>query len=955
MSKQQKSGYQLEYMQKYRDPSPGSGNKKQEPAKPPQKRHGCVRVLIWLVQLGLIGLLLGVVAFIGGYVYLSGQLSDAIAQVETFRGTGLGGTPRFYDRNGTLLFELHTTEKRRWLAYSEIPKVVIDATIAVEDDTFWTNPGFDPAAIVAALVSNYRNPDGRPVGASTITQQLVRHIAFTYEERVSTTYERKLREIFLAFIMTQRRSKEAIVQMYLNEIYYGNLAYGIEAAAQTYFGKSAVDLNLSEAAFLAGLPQSPVDWDPYANYEGAKERQEFILDLMLEDGTIDYIAAEVAKGAPFKMHPLITVVDEVENTVLEAPHFVLYAQNELEQRYGPDALTRGGWQIITSLDLNMHSMAEQVAREQVAARAASNDVSNAAIVILKPTTGEILAMVGSLNYFDETIDGQVNIALSPRQPGSSIKPITFASAMERGWTTADVLWDVPIELDLGGGEKMRPRNYDGYFHGPVLFRDALANSYNIPPVQLLRDIGVPTMIATARTMGIESLDQGSNYYGLAVTLGGGEVKLLEMAQTYATFANMGERPRLTSILRITDSRGNVVYDVQQERLPPLKAIDPRIAFVISDILDDDAARIPAMGRNNALELPFPAAAKTGTTNDFRDNWTMGYTPGVVVGVWLGNADGHPMQDSSGLQTAAPVWNRIMNNIHADPEMMKNLMVDGRLPATDFIPPPGIEARLVCLPQGTGGSQCTATRQDWFLSGAATHGIARVGYNTYKDRNPGAWTLNTLPLPAAEAQKVTRQELDDGSRPPLPTTCVVNSSRAYEGVTTRLMLPIPPYYPDEVRARLWAQRNGYNHMAPPTVCPISLTSSLTASDVSSSSGSDLNSSSGSGSVLQQTVPLEYNITAPTSGQKLTGNVLIIGTVLYDPAQVAYYQLEISSSASPGVWTLIGTTHTEAVRAGLLEQLDTESLPAGDYTIRLLLVGPAGETAVTPYTVPVTISP
>ncbi|MCB8943779.1 MAG: transglycosylase domain-containing protein [Ardenticatenaceae bacterium] len=953
MSKQQNSGYRLEYMEKFYEKQPQPGKKK-EPEKPPPKRHGCVRVFIWMVQLGLIGLLLGVVAFIAGYIYLSNQLSDAIAQVENFRGTGLGGTPRFYDRNGNLLFELHTTEKRRWLAYSEIPPNVIDATIAVEDDTFWTNPGFDPAAIVAALVNNYRNPDGRPVGASTITQQLVRHIAFTYEERVGTSYERKLREIFLAFIMTQRRSKEAIIQMYLNEIYYGNLAYGIEAAAQTYFGKSAVDLSLGEAAFLAGLPQSPVDWDPYTNYVGAKERQEMILDLMLEDGNIDYITAEVAKGAPFKLHPLITVVDQVENTVLEAPHFVLYAQQELEQRYGPDALTRGGWQIITSLDLNIHSMAEQVAREQVAARAAINDVSNASVVILKPSTGEILAMVGSLDYFNEAIDGQVNVALSPRQPGSSIKPITFASAMERGWTTADVLWDVPIELEIGDNEKMHPRNYDGYFHGPVLFRDALANSYNIPPIQILRDIGVPTMIATARTMGIESLDQGANYYGLAVTLGGGEVKLLEMAQAYATFANYGERPRLTSILRITDSRGNVVYDVQQERLPPLKAIDPRIAFVISDILDDDQARIPAMGRDNSLDLPFPAAAKTGTTNDFRDNWTMGYTPGVVVGVWLGNADGHPMRDSSGLQTAAPVWNRIMTNIHANPEMMQSLMVDGRLPATDFIPPPGIEARLVCLPQGTGGSQCTATRQDWFLAGSPTHGIGRIGYNTYNDRNPGAWTLNTLPLPAAEAQKVTRQELEDGTVPPLPTLCVVNSSRAYEGVSTRLFLPIPPYYPDEVEARLWAQRNGYNHMAPPSVCPISLTSSLQVSE-SGSSGSDLSDSAGSGSVLQQSIPLEYNITAPTSGQKLSGNVPIIGTVLFDPAQVAYYQLEISSNLAPETWTLIGTSHTEAVRAGLLEQLNTEGLPPGDYVVRLLLVGPDGGTAVTPYSVPVTIGP
>jgi membrane peptidoglycan carboxypeptidase len=632
-------------------------------------------------------------------------------------------------------------------------------------------------------------------------------------------------------------------------------------------------------------------------------------------------------------------------------------QNELEQRFGPDALTRGGWQVITSLDLNMHKMAEQVAREQVAARAAVNDVSNASAVILKPSSGEILAMVGSLNYFDENIDGQVNVALSPRQPGSSIKPVTYASAMERGWSTADVLWDVPIELDLGDGQKMRPVNYDRSFHGPVLFRDALANSYNIPPIQLLRDIGVGTMIATARSMGIESLDQGANYYGLAVTLGGGEVTLLELSQAYATLANMGQRPRLTTVLRITDSRGNVVYDLQQERLPPLRAIDPRIAFIISDILDDDQARIPAMGVNSALELPFPAAAKTGTTDDFRDNWTMGYTPGVVVGVWFGNADGHPMRDSSGLQTAAPAWNRIMTQIHADPAMMQSLLVDGRLPPTEFVPVPGIEARLVCLPRGTGGSQCTATRQDWFLAGGSKHGVSGISYNTYSDQNPGAWTLTALPLPAAEAQQVSRQPLEDGTVPPAPTTCVINTSRSYEGVSRRLFLPMPPYYEDEVRARVWAQRNGYHNIAPATVCPLSLTEGLTAVSVSSSdSSSNLSSNNASGgSLLQQTAPLEYNITSPTPGQKLAGNVPVLGTVLFDPDQVSYYKLEISSGFNPEAWTTLGTNHTEAVRAGLLEQLNTEVLAPGDYTLRLVLVGADGNFVATPYSVPITIGP
>ncbi len=946
------SGYQFEYMNKHYGEPPQKKNGRSQPPSP-KNRSGCGRIFIFFVQLGLVGLLIGLLTFMGGYLYLSNQLSDAITQVESFRGTGLGGTPRFFDRNGELLFELHTTEKRRWLAYNEIPKVAIDAAVAVEDDTFWTNPGFDPAAIGAALFRNYQNPDGRPVGASTITQQLVRHIAFSYEERVSASYERKLREIFLAFIMTQRRSKEAIVQMYLNEIYYGNLAYGIEAASQIYFGKAATELSLGEAAFLAGLPQSPIDWDPYTNFEGAKERQEFILDLMLDDGVITRIDAEVAKSVPIIIQPRISVLDEVADTTLEAAHFVLYVQRELEKRFGPDALTRGGWQVTTSLDLEMHTMAESVARATVESRSVTHNVSNGSVVILKPNTGEILAMVGSLDYFDASIDGQVNIALSPRQPGSSIKPITFASAMQQGWTTADVLWDVPIELDLGGGEKMWPRNYDGRFHGPVLFRDALANSYNIPPVMLVRDIGVPAMIATGRTMGINSLDAGSQFYGLAVTLGGGEVPLIEMTQAYATFANGGQKPRLTSILRITDSRGNVVYDVQQERLPASNAIDPRIAYIITDILDDDNARIPAMGRNNALELPFPAAAKTGTTNDFRDNWTMGYTPGVVVGVWMGNADGTPMVDSSGLRGAAPVWNAIMRNIHADERMLQSLMVDGRLPSTDFIPPPGIEARLVCLPRGTGGTQCGSTRQDWFLTNTAVHGHTSISYNTNSTRNLGAWTLRTLPLPAADAQQVDQAELNDGTRPPLPTHCVINSSRNYQGASTRLFLPPPTYYPDEVRARVWAARNGYHNMAPPTVCPISLTRAIPT--VESSGADSAGSSNNGGNVIQQSVPIEYNITSPTPNQKLQGTVPILGTVLFDPAQVLYYKLELGSGSNPNEWITIGTTHNQAVRSGSLEQLATDSLPAGDYVLRLVLVGQDGNFVVTPYQVPVIVEP
>ncbi|MCB0029394.1 MAG: penicillin-binding protein, partial [Anaerolineales bacterium] len=538
------SDYRFEYLDLPQRQTPGGAGG----GKPKGSRLW--RAIVVLFQLAIIGILVVLVGAAGGYLYLSQQLEGHIDKVLAYQGQGPGGTPRFYDRNGTLLFELTTVEKRKWLTYSEIPQIVKDATVAVEDDTFWTNPGFDPAAIGAAILSNYRNEGDRPVGASTITQQLVRSIVFTYEERVGTSYERKIREIFLAGILTQKRSKESILTMYLNEIYYGNLAYGIEAAAQTYFGKPATELTLAEAALLVGLPQSPIELDPYFNFEAAKARQELVLDLLAEDGQYSAAEIEAAKAETLTLASLISPNEEAVDTVLEAAHFVVYVQRELERRYGPDAITRGGWQITTSLDLNMHTMAETAAREWIAEWAPAHDVDNASVVILKPGTGEILTMVGSLDYFDSENDGQVNVALQPRQPGSSIKPITYAAAMEVGWTTGDVLWDVPIKLDLGNGELMQPVNYDGRYHGPILLRDALANSYNIPPIELIRDIGIPTMISTARKMGITSLQELPGFYGLSITLGGGEVPLLEMSHAYATLANYGRRPQLTSILRI---------------------------------------------------------------------------------------------------------------------------------------------------------------------------------------------------------------------------------------------------------------------------------------------------------------------------------------------------------------------------------------------------------------------
>ncbi len=904
---------------------------------------GCARTLMLLAIGGAVLILIGVIGVFASYLYLSDELAGAIDQVTAYQGQGPGGTPRFYDRHGTLLFELKTAEKRRWLDYQEIPEHLVDATVAVEDDTFWANQGFDPEAIVAALISNYRNPGDRPAGASTITQQLVRHIAFSYEERVRPSYKRKVREVFLAFILTRRRNKQDIMTMYLNEIYYGNLAYGIEAAAQTYFAKPASILSLAEAAFLAGLPQAPYDLDPYNNYEAAKSRQEFVLSLMAEEGSITFETAESAKEKVITLAPLIPVEYDADTELLEAPHFVLYVQNQLEKRYGPEALIRGGWQIQTTLDLNLQKFAEQAAREWVAARAGQHDVDNASIVVLKPGTGEILAMVGSLNYFDDEIDGQVNVSLQPRQPGSSIKPITYAAAMERGWTTGDVIWDVPIELNQGNGQKLIPKNYDNRYHGPVLLRDALANSYNIPPIQLIRDIGIPSFISTGRKMGIQSLTESPGYYGLVLTLGGGEVPLLEMTHAYATLSNMGQRPHLTGLLQITDSRDRFVYELRQDRLPAVNAVDPRIAYIITDILDDDAARAPAMGRNNSLALPFPAAAKTGTTNDFRDNWTLGYTPGVVVGVWVGNTDGHPMRNSSGLRGAAPLWRTIMEHIYADETIKNELTSWGVEPATEFNMVPGINEQEVCVPRGTGGGSCTSKRTDLFLHGGPIHGVQRLGYVPDTITNPGAWTLAVAPLSNADAQQAQQQPQEAGVQAPIQTVCVINMARPPANVSRMLLLPVPPFYPDEIRARRWAQQNGYQ-MAPSVVCPQSVARTALDQGSSAESGND----------APAPVSAEWRITSPLPGEQVTGLVPIMGTANFDSSEVQYYKLEIGSGVSPSSWTTFGTTHNQGVVNGVLENLQANALPPGQYVIRLIIVGNDGNFP-SPFSVPITIVP
>ena len=648
---------QRPYAQRYHVPPP--------PAPPEERRPGIgctAQALIALLAVVLL-FLLTVCGALAAYAAIAADLPAP----EALRGRAAPFvSTRIYDRNGHLLYEIFDPAggRRTLVPYDEISPYLINATVATEDARFWQHGGVDPIAFLRAV---YYNVTERRIvsGFSSIPQQLARLVFLSPEERTEQSLRRKIREVVLATEISRRYPKRDILEIYLNEINYGNLAYGIGAAADTYFGKKASDLTLAEAALLAGLPQAPAYWDPYANLERAKRRQAVVLDLMVEAGYITPAEAEAAKAEPLHLQPV--------RSHIEAPHFVIWVQQQLEQKYGADVLYRSGLRVYTTLDSRLQSIAQEEVQAHLATLA-DRHATNAALVALEPDTGEILAMLGSADFNDLEIDGQVNVALRLRQPGSSIKPVTYVTAFEKGWTPATLLWDVQTEFKDALGRPYVPKNYDGKEHGPVLVRGALARSLNIPAVKTLDFVGLPAMLDTAHRLGIESLNRPD--YGLSLTLGGGDVTLLEMVGAYAVFANGGRRVPPVSILRIEDMQGRVLEEYQ----PPAgeQVLSPQHAYLITDILADNKARAPAFGRNNVLKLSRPAAAKTGTTDDWRDAWTIGYTPELVAGVWVGNSDNSPMKKVSGARGAGPIWHNFMERALADQ------------PASQFPRPAGIE-------------------------------------------------------------------------------------------------------------------------------------------------------------------------------------------------------------------------------------------------------------------------
>ena len=633
-------------------------------------------------------------------------------------------TTRIFDRNGNLLYEIldPNAGRRNYVSMDSISPFITAATIATEDKKFYNHPGFDPFAIMRTLWQNYTYIDTMP-GASTITQQLARTLLFSPEERSQRTVQRKAREIVLAAEITRRYSKDEILELYLNEIYYGNLAYGIEAAAETYFNTTADKLSLSQAAFLAGLPQSPSVYDIFTNREVTLRRLKQVLTIMYqlsqEKGCIEVsnsvqpvcVNSKIAEEAAL----------EIENYdfklslgSIQYPHWVNYIRSILEEKYGAQTIYRSGFSVYTTLDPWLQNQAEQIVYNHVT-ELVDHEVSNGALITIHPATGEILVMVGSADFSNEDISGQVNMTVSPRQPGSAIKPLTYTAAFEKGWTPATLLWDVYSEFPPSGDPNdprppYIPVNYDERYHGPVTVRDALANSYNIPAVKTLDFVGIfddieisgeDGLISFAKRMGISTLR--SSDYGLSLTLGGGEVTLLDLTAAFAVFANGGRRIQPVAITRIEDFRGELVY--QFEKRIGEQVIRPEHAFLINSILSDNDARTPMFGADSVLNLPFAAAAKTGTTNDFRDNWTVGYTPDFTVGVWVGNADYTPMQDTTGLSGAAPIWAEFMQVI--------SQYLSGGNPSS-FIKPAGVVERTICEVSGTEPSGwCPSERNEYF--------------------------------------------------------------------------------------------------------------------------------------------------------------------------------------------------------------------------------------------------
>ncbi len=676
-------------------------------------------IVLFAVLLSLISSGVG-----GAFAYYQAQLPllNGMANHTLFQST------RIYDRKGRLLYELYDPKygRRTYVNYNDISPLLITATVAAEDHTFWNNSGVDFQGTLRAAIANLQNKTVVE-GGSTITQQLIKNQLYLNQPR---SIQIKGQEAILAYGLTQQYPKWKIMEMYLNTVYYGDLNYGIEAAAQNYFNlqpkctrshcvPAVSQLDLAQASMLAGLPQSPSYYDPTTNKPAALARQKDVLQAMIDLGlvTLDQARQAEQETAKFAFKPFTHNI--------QAPHFVHYVVDQvLVPLLGAQNLLDGGYNIYTTLDLDVEKKVEQITYDHLYRVTCDNylgcygplnthnNVNNAAVVVMNPFNGEILAMNGSAKYNDTSpqVRGNYNATTALRQPGSSIKPIVYATAFEMGWYPAMILQDhqtiYPTRVADG---YYTPPNYDGRFHSgfPMTVRNAIANSFNIPAVDAIEFAGIPNVLNTAGRLGLTEIASRSlSTLGPSMALGTAEVSLLHLTGAYATFANRGVRVPPTAVLEITDSQGHPLYTYNAAHPQGVRVIREDVAFLMSSILSDKASRYHEFGAGNPLELDRPAAAKTGTTDSFKDNWTMGYTPYLTVGVWAGNSNGSVMHNVIGITGAGPIWHDVM-------EFVSHYY---NYPADDFIKPADVQPGTVSAYTGLLPHPGEPTVTDWFIDG-----------------------------------------------------------------------------------------------------------------------------------------------------------------------------------------------------------------------------------------------
>ncbi len=886
--------YEDVQIQKTKNVSPLAGTKQTTITTRPgiginwQRGIGCLLRL----SIFLLFIVIGVIIIAGSFIfYQYNSIASTLPNVNELRQKAAQfETTRIMDRNGNLLYEIidPTAGRRSYVPLNKISPYVIAATVTTEDKDFYSHPGFDTFGIVRAFIQNYQSGGTIVSGASTITQQLSRSLLFTPEERGERSYQRKIREAILAVEVTRRYSKDEILELYLNENSYGNFAYGIEAASQTYFNLPAEKLNLAQSAFLAGLPQAPSVYDIYTNPDVTLRRMEQVLFLMYEQSQ-EQGCIYVSNSPQAVCVDAVDVANSLEEISaydfqpadfeMRYPHWVNFIRYLLEQQFDAQTIYRSGFNVYTTLDPGLQDHAERIVKSQVNALANSH-VTNGALVAIRPSNGEILAMVGSADFYDEQIDGQINMAVSPRQPGSSIKPITYLAAFEKGWTLSKLIWDVPSEFPPSGDPADSrpayvPVNYDELFHGPVMLRSALANSYNIPAVKAMQFVGIydnpetpqeEGLIAVARRLGITTLNRQD--YGLSLTLGGGDVTLLEMTGAYSVFANGGRRIPPVAISRIVDINGNVVYEYK----PPIGelVIRPEHAYLISSILSDNQARTPAFGPDSVLKLPYTAAVKTGTTNDFRDNWTMGYTPDLAVGVWVGNADYSSMLNISGVMGAAPIWAEFMQ--------VGIQQLTGGNP-TSFVRPAGIIEKVICTISGSEPSKwCPNQGGEIF---AADQPPLPQSEDLWKNEVIDTWTGLRA---SGECQDFTDERL----------TMNVDDPWAIK------------WLKDNPSGQVWAEQMGFSK-------PIFFSPSRTCN-------------AGDSRPLLQ-------FTSPNDGETIKENPLEIFGQVGATGDFDYFTLDYGIGSDPIQWDSLKRGNTPVEQPGKLYEWDLEDIPSGEVTLRL----------------------